>query len=149
MDNLNILHILQDSVRDLGHGVQMVRQDNVASKTLVCFLDIERKLHYGFAFNNGSNLRVVTWVDNEMRRKTVPKGVFVIAFNDKRTDKGIDDDFQANDFDVGDWFNDEAKENVRGELLSLIDKQKILSEIVDGLCGLTIQELEKVKKDMP
>ena len=59
MDALNIFHILAPRIHDLENGVEVSSQDENQSKTLVHFLDFDLKFHYGFAFRNGTNIRVV------------------------------------------------------------------------------------------
>ena len=59
MDALNTFHILAPRLHDLENGVEVSSLDENQSKTLVRFLDFDLKFHYGFAFRNGSNSRVV------------------------------------------------------------------------------------------
>ena len=54
-----MFHILAPRLHDLGNGVEVPSQDENQSKTLVHFLDFDLKFHYGFAFRNGTNIRVV------------------------------------------------------------------------------------------
>ncbi|KXJ25139.1 hypothetical protein AC249_AIPGENE22499 [Exaiptasia diaphana] len=145
MDDLNMSHILRDEVEKIGHGVQLVAQDNVDSKTLVCYLDDQRDFHYGFCYKNGSNLRVVVWdrEDNAMKRQTPPKGSHIIAFTSEMTEKRLSKDtFIDQDFNF-EWFGVDNQNLVKEELESLI-KQEKLKELMDKLRGLNIQEMDEV-----
>ena len=144
MDDLNLFHVLGERIRELGHGVELSAQREIASKTLICYLDSLGTLVYGFAYKNGSNLRVVTWGQNGRRaNKTVPHGIFVIAFREELTTRALQDKFVEADFKIG-WFNDDAKRNVEEELRALIQKQDSVNEIVAGIAGLTVQQLDRV-----
>ena len=70
MDDLNMFHVLAPNIQEIEHGVKLCAQDEIESKTLVCYLDSEG-FHYGFAYKNGTNLRVVCWEGNERDRKSV------------------------------------------------------------------------------
>jgi len=144
MDDLNMFHILADNVRQLGHGVQLSRQDDIASNTLVCFLDAKGNLHYGFAYKNGSNLVVICWKNGERKNKTVYKGSFVIAFHHEATDKGRNGAFEANDFNFP-WLTEKAT-IVKKELEAVRDQRDELRDVIDRLAGLTIQQLQEVSK---
>ena len=144
MDDLNLFHVLGERIRKLGHGVELSAQREIASKTLICYLDRLETLVYGFAYKNGSNLRVVTWGQNGRRaNKTVPHGIFVIAFRKELSKRASQDEFVEADFEIG-WFNDDAKRNVEEELRALIQKQDSVNEIVAGIAGLTVQQLDRV-----
>lgn len=139
-------HVLADNIEELEHGVQLTPQDEVASKTLVCFLDGDEGneiLHFGFGYKNGSNLFVVCWENNGRTNKTVSKGELIIAFHEVTTLKARGGNFVAGDFRLG-WFTQDARENVKGELIALAHKKERVSAIVRKLPGLTIQELDQV-----
>lgn len=59
MDALNVFHNLAPRLYYLENGVEVSSLDENQSKTLVRFLDFDLKFQYGFAFRNGSNIRVV------------------------------------------------------------------------------------------
>lgn len=139
-----MFHILAQTVQGLENGVEVSSQDDIQSKTLICYLDSLLNFHYGFAFKNGSNLRVVCWENNGRKNKTVPKGSFVIAFKDCKTQKKFQD-VKAQDFNI-DWFNEAAKENVRKELKALNHKRDALDDTINRLAGLTIQELDVINE---
>lgn len=139
-----MFHILAQPVQDLAHGVEVSSQDDIDSKSLVCYLDSSLNFHYGFAFKNGSNLRVVCWENNGKKKKTVPKGSFVIAFKDCTTQNKLQD-VNAQDFNI-DWFNEAAKEKVQNELEALHGKRDELDDTINRLAGLTIQELDVINK---
>lgn len=95
---------LPTSVRDIGHGVRICSQDQIKSKTLVCYLDANEVLHYGFAYPNGSNVCVVCWENNKRRNKTIPRGASIIEFREEVTTKKSKDDFYARDFEFS-WLD--------------------------------------------
>ena len=145
MDELNMFHVLADAIQGIRHGVRLSRQDDIASKTLVCFLDRNGGFHFGFGYKNGSNLRVVCWENNTEVKKTVHKGAFVIAFDQETTQKAINVAFNANDFAI-EWFGVNNRENVRNELMALNNKQDRVSDLIERLAGLTIQQIDEVNK---
>ena len=145
MDDLNLFHVLATTIQDIGHGVKLCAQDDVESRTLVCFLDRNQALHFGFGYRKGSNLRVVCWENDNRRNKTVPKGALIIAFNEVITPKAFTLNFTANDFlFTAYWFDVNAQNNVRNELIALYDKQDRVADITERIAGLTIQQLDAV-----
>ena len=145
MDDLNVFHVLAPTIEDTEHGVRLSAQDDVQSRTLVCFLDRNQALHFGLGYRNGSNLRVVCWEDNNRTNKTVPKGALIIAFDEETTCKATSHNFNAGDFGfTADWFNNDAQGNVRDELISLIRRQDRVADITERLAGLNIRELDVV-----
>ena len=147
MDDLNMFHILTPTIEDLKNGVRVCSQDDVASKTLVCFLDKKEAFHFGFGYKNGSTFRVVCWEKNIRKNKTVTKGALIIAFDQKITRNSFDDNFTADDFGfTATWFNNDAQKNVRDELRALNDKQDIIADLIERIAGLTIDELAKVNQ---
>lgn len=145
MDDLNMFHVLADNVRDIGHGIEVVKQDAIDSKTLVCYLDKEGGFHFGFCYKNGSNLRVVCWENQAIRFRTSYKGSYVIAFTGRvLTQHNIKGDFTADDFNF-DWFGQEQQDAVKEELLALIRKKDAISNVVDLLSQLTIDEINNAK----
>lgn len=146
MDDLNMFHVLAPNIEEIGRGVKLCGQNEIASRTLVCFLDGSKRFHYGFGYKNGANLRIVCWEGNGTRNKTAPKGAFIIAFNDETIGASFKE-VNANHFDdVRGWFDDEKQQNVREELVALIDKNDRVNDLIGRLAGLTIQELDKVNE---
>ncbi|KAJ7370123.1 hypothetical protein OS493_034052 [Desmophyllum pertusum] len=144
MDTLHLLHVLSKSVQDIGHGVMLAKQDDIDSKTLVCFSDKRGVFHYGYGYKCGGNLRVVGWEEDAKKLRTVPEGSFVIAFTGIRTWKQFDaESFQSGDFLFKDWFDDEKKRAVEEELQALIKKEEMISDAVDLLARLNIEEIGK------
>ena len=139
-----MFHILAQTVQGLQNGVEVSSQGDIKSKTLVCYLDSLLNFHYGFAFKNGSNLRVVCWENNGRKNKTVPTGSFVIAFKDFKTQKKFQD-VNAQDFNIR-WFTQEARQEVQNELEALNRKRDELDDTINRLAGLTIQELDVINK---
>ena len=141
IDNLNMFHILADNVEQLNHGVTLLSQNEIQSKTLVSFLDSHGDFFYGFAYNNGSNVRVICWDENEEGRinKTVPKGNYVLAFLQQTTQKRFKEEFVADDFNIP-WLDDDARHIIQEELIALIDKQDRLDDVVDSLARLTTDD---------
>jgi len=144
MDSLHLLHVFGKNVQDIGHGVTLLKQSEIESKSLVCFLDKRGVFHYGYGYKCGSNLRVVCWEEDEKKLRTVPEGSFVIAFTGIRTWKQFDAaNFQSGDFLFKDWFDDEKKGAVEEELKTLIKKEEMICDAVDLLSQLHIEEIEK------
>lgn len=68
----------------------------------------------------------------------------MIAFTGIRTWKSFDaESFQSGDFLFKDWFDDEKKRAVEEELQALIKKEEMISDAVDLLARLHIEEIGK------
>ena len=145
MNTLHLLHALAKSVQDIGHGaVMLAKQDEIDSKTLVCFLDKSGVFHYGYGYKSGGSLRVVCWEEDAKKLRSIPEGSYVIGFTAIRTWKPFDaENFQSGDFLVKDWFDDEKKRAVEEELQTLIKKEEMISDAVDLLARLPIEEIGK------
>ena len=144
MDTLHLLHVLGKSVQDIGHGVMLAKQDDIDSKTLVCFSDKRGAFHFGYGYKCNGRLRVVCWEEDGKKLRTVPEGSFVIAFTGIRTWKQFDaENFQSGDFLFKDWFDDEKKRAVEEELQALIKKEEMIYDAVDLLARLNIEEIGK------
>lgn len=129
---------LSPAVRALNHGVEVSSQNDIQSRTLIAFLDSRSNFHYGFAYKNGSNLRVACWEDGTRRNTTVPKGNYVIAFKEYQTYGGIGHNFVASDFNIP-WFGNTIIRRVREELEALHSNPEIkLDATINGLAGLAI-----------
>lgn len=148
MDDLNIFHVLADDIQEIGHGVRLCGQDEIASGTLVCFLDSHERLHYGFGYRNGSNLRVVCWEENRRKNKTVSRGVFIIAFTEDTSGVSFNAVNANHFYNVFQWFDEGKRQNVTAELVALNNKKDIVNDLIERLAGLTIQELKEVKAKM-
>lgn len=140
-----MLHVLGADIRDIGHGVRLSRQDEIEPRTLVCFLDRNRGFHYGFAYRNGSNLRVVCWEGDRRRNRTVPKGTFIIAFDTVTTQNAFNR-INGNDFEnhVRPWFDNNKQQNVEGELRALDNKEDRVNDLIERIAGLTVDEIDQV-----
>lgn len=145
MNALNINHVLADNIQELEHGVRLSPQGSIDSGTLVCFLDSNGQLHFGFSYKNGSNLLVICWENNARRNKTPPKGAFIIAFDQELTQKKRKGNFTEADFNFQ-WFNANAQQNVADELRALNNKRDKVKELIERLAGLTVQELDVVNQ---
>lgn len=140
-----MFHVLAPNIQEIGRGVKLCIQDEIESEMLVCFLDRRESLHYGFGYRNGSNLRVVCWEDGRRRNKTVPKGVFIIAFTEETSEASFNE-VNANHFhNVRGWFDARKRQNVTGELVALNSMRDTVNEIIERLAGLTIPQLNQVK----
>jgi hypothetical protein len=149
MNDLSIVHILQDRVDELGRGVHVARTDNIASGTFVCHLhyDVVAALRFGFFYKNGSTGRIV-YVNQkgQVRLGTVTKGEFIISFEEVTTKErirrnafsGTADDIQQ------DWFNPEAQQLVEAELRALEAENVEIKNLIAKLQGLTMEEVLKV-----
>ena len=117
----------------------MLSQNYIQSRTLVCFLDSSGNLHDGFAYRNGSNLRVVCWQNNERTNRTVPKGNLVIAFKECQTPESFGHYFGPNDFNMP-WFDTTARGIVKEELgaRALHSSLDTLDNTANKLARLTI-----------
>ena len=146
MDDLNMFHILASDITDIGHGVKLCGQGEIASGTLVCFLDRYERFHYGFGYKNGSNLRVVCWEGKKRKNKTVPKGVFIIAFTSDTIGVSFNEVNENHFGNVWEWFADDKQKNVKEELRAFNNKQDRVDDLIGRLAGLTIQELDEVNK---
>ena len=138
LNALNMSYPLAPTVRALNHGVEVSSQNDIQSRTLVCYLDAWGNFHYGFAFRNGSNLRVACWEDDTRRNKTVPYGNSVIAFKGYQTDGGFGHKFVEADFNIP-WFCNTVRWRVKEELEALHSKPDMkLDATINGLAGLAI-----------
>lgn len=82
MNPNNINHILQPpNLIALGHNAVAVKQNDVNTKDVVCFLDTPGNAFYGFARKNGSNLRVRVFLNGVIQNKTTIAGDFVIKLD--------------------------------------------------------------------
>ena len=79
MHTLHLLHVLGKSVRDIGHGIMLVKQDDIDSKPLVCFSEKRSAFHFAFGYKCGGSLRVICWEEDEKKVRTEPAGSFVIG----------------------------------------------------------------------
>lgn len=77
----------------------------------------------------------------------MPKGTFIIAFDEAVTQKGRNAHFGEADFhQFRPWFNDEAQQNVKDELVSLNRRRRSVANLIERLAGLTIEEIEEVNQ---
>lgn len=141
-----MFHVLAPDIRVIGRGVKLCGQREIASGTLVCFLDRRGGFHYGFGYRNGSNLRVVFCEGDNRTNKTVSKGVFIIAFTGVTIGVSFNEVNADHFVDVRGWFVDDMQENVKEELMALNDKQDRVDDLIGRLAGLTIQELDQVNQ---
>lgn len=82
---------------------------------------------------------MVCWEEDAKKFRTVPAGSSLIAFTGLRTWKN----FNAENFLFKDWFDDEKKRAVEEELQALIRKEEMISDAVDLLARLNIEEIGK------
>ena len=113
-------------------------QDEIASQTLVCFLDSNKGFHYGFGYKNGSNIRVVCWEGNERQNKTVSSGVFIIAFPKETCGVSFNEVSEKHFDEVRKWFNDDKQQNVKKELVALNKEKDKVHDLIKKLDGLNI-----------
>ena len=139
MDNLTKSHSLSPNTQGTERGVKLCGQDEIASQTLVCFLDSDEGFHYGFGYKNGSNIRVVCWEGNERQNKTVSSGVFIIVFLKETCGVSFKDVSAEHFEEVRKWFNDDKQKNVKKELVALKKKKDEVHDVIGGLADLTIQ----------
>ena len=62
------------------------------------------------------------------------------------TTKNAFNNVNKDDFEglVTPWFDDNKRQNVREELVALNDKQDRVHDLIEGIAGLTIQQINKV-----
>ena len=53
--------------------------------------------------------------------------------------------FDANDFAI-EWFSQAVQNDVKDELIALNNKQDRVADVIEGLAGLTIQQIDEVNK---
>lgn len=136
-------NVLASHIQDMGRGVKLCGQDEIASKTLVCFLDTHKGFHYGFGYKNGSNIRVVCWEENKRQDKTVPTGVFIIAFTEETCGVSFKE-VNANHFKkVTEWFDDDKQKDVKKELVALNKKKDRVDDLAGQLARLTVKNWMK------
>jgi len=122
----------------------LAKQDDIDSKSLVCFSDKRGAFHFGYGYKCGGSLRVVCWEEDAKKLRTVPARSSVIAFTGISTWKNLNAEyFQGGDFLFKDWFDDEKKRAVEEELQALIRKEEMISDAVDLLARLNIEEIGK------
>lgn len=142
MDDNNINFVFGDNILGLGHGVSIAAQNNVSSKTLVAFLK-NGTFRWGYAFKNGSNLRVFCWVNGGLERTTLSKGNLLIKFVEKKTTKGARGDWAAADFNIN-WFDANAQNIVEDELRRLQREKEEIDDITADFAGLTVGDYRKI-----
>lgn len=138
MVNLTKSHSLSSNTQGIGRGVKLCGQNEIASQTLVCFLDSGKGFHYGFGYKNGSNNRVACWEGNERQNKTVPSGVSIIAFTKETCGVSFEKVSEKHFEKVTKWFNDDKQQNVKNDLVALNKKDKV-HDLSGGLADLKIQ----------
>ncbi len=140
--NMPAVYSLPPPIQDIGYGVQFVSQNNITSKTLVCFVDGNGVLRYGFAYKNGSNLRVVSWEDEQRHNRTIPSGQSIFAFPELVTQKEFGNkNFNAADFNFPP-FTPVAQQQIQQELMAYNNNQKIEDDnFVKQMAGLNISPL--------
>ena len=119
-------------IQGIGHGASFSSQNQIASKTLVCYQDARGMLHHGFAYLNGSNVRVVCWENDKQKNKTIPHGASILVFLEEVTQKSFGQDFNAQDFNFP-WFNTSVQQNAQNALIDWNYEQ-----VVQGMAGLGI-----------
>ncbi|KAL9959326.1 hypothetical protein ACROYT_G032640 [Oculina patagonica] len=99
-------------------------------------------LCYGFAYKNGSNLRVVSWEDEQRHNRTIPSGQTIIGFPERVTKKGFGNkNFNEADFNFPS-FNPIAQQHLQQELMAYNNNQKIEDDnFVKQMAGLNISPL--------
>jgi len=146
MDDINLVHILQDGVSALGRGVYVARTDNIDSKTFVCHLHGDA-LRFGFFYKNGSTGRIVyVNQEGEVGFSTVTKGKFIIAFEEVTTGKRFNGNilpWTAADIEQN-WFDPEAQQLVAAELRALEGEDAEIQNLIGMLEGLNMQQVQQV-----
>ena len=131
-------HSLSPNTQGIGHGVKLCGQNEIASQTLVCFLDSGEGFHHGFGYKNGSNIRVACWEGNGKQNKTVPSGVSIIAFTEETCGVSFEGVSEKHFDKVTEWFNDDKQQYVKKDLVALNKKDEV-HDLSGGLADLKIQ----------
>ena len=130
------------ALKPLRFGAQLLHQNKIVSKTLICFIDGQGYVHAGFAYRNGSNVRVVCWEynprfnGNVRVNHTVPAGNQVIAFPAAWTRKPFKHWFLNQDFEAVSWWIDNATEVIANHMAQYDSQQ--LDGITKQMGGLGI-----------
>ena len=124
-----------------GLGAQLLDQNLIVSKTLICFIDRQGNVHAGFAYRNGSNVRVVCWeynpwVNGKRVNHTFPAWNQVIAFPAACTRKPFNHGFLDQDFLAVSWWIDNATAVIENHMAQYYWQQ--LDGITKQMGGLGI-----------
>ena len=146
MNDINLVHILQRGIKDLGRGVAVLRTNNVTPRTFVCHLDWQGALRYGFFYPNGSNGRLAYVVNGVVELGAVGGGEFVIGFQDVTTRHTINRNRFTGDAAsvTQEWSNDEAMILVKQELDFLRNEDDVVRRLITHLQGLILAQAESV-----
>lgn len=91
-------------VKGLELGAELIPLRNIESRVLVCFLDGEGGLHFGFAYKNGNTVRAVCHEYGERVNKTIPLVRPILVFSEATTAKRFKGNFSTADFQFL-WFD--------------------------------------------
>ena len=145
-----IFHGISQDLRKLGHGVRLAKSSEVESNVLICYLDQFRQFHYGFCYKMGDTTKAVCWEKHAGKYlpykktiNTVPHGSFVIIFEGEKTELNITDSFSDTDFKIF-WLQEAEQNLVMTELGAIEDRSRLMSETVEMMATLDIEELEKI-----
>lgn len=101
-------------VKGLERGAELIPSRDIESRVLVCFLD-GKGLHFGFAFKNGTTVRVVCYEYGRRVNKTIPLVRPVLVFSEVTTAKRFKGNFRAADFQFP-WFDEINRDYARALL---------------------------------
>lgn len=86
---------------------KLIKQTKLSSKSFIAFKSADGETHYGWAFRNGSTIRVKSFENPGWKNRTIPCGVKVLVFKDvPKTKKGIDHKFCDKDFPLFEYCED-------------------------------------------
>lgn len=110
---------------------KLIKQTKVSSKSFIAFKSADGEAHYGWAFRNGSNIRVKSFENPGWRNRTIPRGVKVLVFKDvPKTKKRIKDKFCDKNFPLFEYCEDWESTNKTLHKWLLEEIDDILSTIV-------------------
>lgn len=110
---------------------KLIQQTKVNSRSFIAFESADGETHYGWAFRNGSNIRVKSFENPGWKNRTIPRDVKVLVFKDvPKTKKGIKDKFCDKDFPLFEYCEDWESTNKTLHQWLLEEIDEILSGIV-------------------
>ena len=124
-------------IQDIGHGVQLCTQDQIASKTFGGFMDRSGAFHFGYFYRNGSNIRVAFWKNDQRWNRTIPARQSVLVFPDQTTQLGFKGAFTTENFNFQ-WFNTNHQQVLQHELIAYNNMQPSMPDFTKQMAGLPI-----------
>lgn len=126
-------------------AAELCTQDAIPSKLLIAFLNAKKEFFIGYAYKNGSNLRVKTLHDQVVTNKTTLAGqmVAIVRIDDEEyfTGNKFSDIFDFTDFPS---VSDEQREKLKNLLLSANQLQDYANELMLLLPKLSQEKMAEL-----